>query len=381
MRRRTHSASSLKTSDLCELKYYYTYEEKAPRIAEPGNALPFGTCVHYGLEVLFKLHKERQGTDYRFNSDDYEYVYREYIKETAKVGLSDISLIEEGWEIIKARMDNFDYSEVVLATESKFELETVGGTRFLGHIDKVVELSKDTIAVIDYKTSRTALTQSEADSDIQLSMYDLAVSLLWPKYSKIILVLDYLRLGHVFSFRTPLSRKMFLDWLDEKDNYLASKEPPDIKPTLNQFCGWCPFRQQCPEFSKAVESFSGKSFVMSELTEDEIIEEFDSLKNIYKAVDAARRDFNIKLTSLLKEGSSGCVEGSAKKLVRVQNSRAVYDLNKVRDFVPISDIPNICTINSSALERYLLDKPEVAEKIRSSASVSYNTPFFKITKK
>jgi len=381
MRRRVNSASSLKTLDQCELKYFKRYEEAAPKMIGQEKYLPFGTSVHAGLECLYNMHQQRQEENYKFNSKDYSHVKEHFLDEAAKTGLTDLTLLEEGWNILKQRMDIFDYSEKVLAIEHGFRLVTANGTKFAGHIDKVVILDETTIAVVDYKTSRFALTQPEADKDIQMSMYDLAASIEWPQYKTVIVALDYLRLKPVMSYRTPEQRELFTGWLEKADDYIASLETEDVSPTLNTFCGSCEYKEQCSLYNKALSCFQEESLDVLNIKDDDLVERWSLLRNTSKIVDQATRELKMRLERRLVSSDSRDIIGRAQKVFRTQSSRVSYDIQDLKKVIPAEDLVNICTVNKSALNKYLSKHPEVYQKIKNFATVSYNSPSFRVSKK
>lgn len=206
MKKRTLSASSIKTYLQCLLKYYYHYCEKKPR---PGatDPLALGTAVHAGLEKMYQIYVETGAAP---SPEAYEEVIKVFMDAAAADGLKEMDLYQEGKDMLINRLDNLSLDEKVVGLEKRFSLKTPSGTPITGSIDKLLELDEDTIAVIDYKTSKYAFTQDEADGDIQLSMYDLAVSMMYPQYKNIILALDYVRLKEeAITHRTPEQRALF----------------------------------------------------------------------------------------------------------------------------------------------------------------------------
>lgn len=380
MKERTHSASSLKTLELCEYKYLRTYEEKHSKIEDQENALPFGTTVHLALEKLYALHRTRQSSEYRFSKKDYDYIYEQFINKAAETKLMDVKLLDEGWSIIRGKMDSFDYSEKVLVTEFKFDLKTPAGTSFLGYIDKIIEIDENTVAVVDYKTSMMAETQEEADSDIQLSMYDLAVSMVMPKYKTIVLVLDYLRLQPVMSYRTKEQRRLFSDFLDSTNKYIKDKDKSKVVPSLNSLCGWCPFKSECPEFIKAITESPASIPAIDKLPTDELISKWKQYRGISKAVESATSVLKMKIEEMMKESDDGII-GTSERLVSSQNTRLQYDIAGLRDIIPDSDLLKMCSISKNAVDKYVANHGDLSFKIRAAASVAYNSPYFKVVRK
>ena len=209
MRERPLSASSVKTYLQCLLKYYYHYEDKKPREGKSG-PLAFGIAIHRALEYL---HGAVSQTGESPGPKLYDEVLKLFMQEATANGLDDASIYQEGRDMLISRLDGIDPQEKILGLELEFHLKTPAGTPYTGSIDKLIELDEETVVIVDYKTSRMALSQGEADTDIQMSMYDLAVSELFPQYKTIICAFDYLRLSEVVTHRTPEQRQVFVEFL------------------------------------------------------------------------------------------------------------------------------------------------------------------------
>jgi len=81
----------------------------------------------------------------------------------------------------------------ILAIEKEFHIELDNGIPIYGFIDIVSELDEDTVEIIDWKFGKWQLPQDEAIYDIQLRMYAVAASILYPQYKNIICTLEYPR--------------------------------------------------------------------------------------------------------------------------------------------------------------------------------------------
>jgi len=80
----------------------------------------------------------------------------------------------------------------IIGIEQRFK-ETFKGVVIKGFIDLVLEWDKDTIEVYDYKTGSWTLSYSDACKDLQVLMYYIAAKLLWPQYKNVLVTLDYLQ--------------------------------------------------------------------------------------------------------------------------------------------------------------------------------------------
>jgi hypothetical protein len=356
------------------LKYYYQYEDKKPRMAQT-DALAFGSAIHEALE---ELHGIVSKSGLPPQASDYERVLRIFMNSAVDQGLTNQALYEEGRQHLINRLDTVNPKENIIGLELKFDLETPNGTPFTGHIDKLIEVDSSTVAVVDYKTSRMALTQDEADNDIQLSMYDLAVSMLYPKYTNVISVLDYIRLRDVLTYRTPEQRSNFSEFLDCTYDKICRIEEKDVFPSLNTFCSWCDSKSYCDMYQKVIADPDLLIPPTGELTDEEFV-------NVWEQVVASRKILDNRYNELKSEAynrlsANTSVKSSTKELVKSQTSRASYDPKTLFNVIGKDKFFGLVNVNKTATDRVLKDNPDAATEIERTASFSFNLPSFRIKK-
>lgn len=374
MRKRPLSSSSINTYLQCLLKYYYRYEDKKPRGGKTG-PLAFGIAMHEALEYLHTVIGE---TGEAPDAEVYDKVLGVFMSSATENGLSDMAVYQEGRDILLARLDAVNPKEKVLGLELRFELETAKGVPYLGSIDKLVELDKDTVAIIDYKTSKMALTQAEADVDIQLSMYDLAVSEMFPQYSTIICAFDYLRLSEVVTHRTPEQRKLFVGFLDAIYTNICMTEEEDVKPNLNTFCPWCDAKGYCPRYKQVLTDVDLVLPPTGELSDEEFVGFWSDLMASKKIIDGHQRELKAEAFERMK--SSDIIRGSSQELYRIQSSRLNYDPKTVYKVAGPEAYVRMSSVGKITVDRFLRDNPEYAEEIKASASFSFMSPSFRVRK-
>lgn len=374
MRERPLSSSSIKTYLQCVLKYYYRYEDKKPR---PGKtpALAFGIAVHAALEHLHKLISESSQPP---TPEMYDDVISVFMSHAVSNGLDDMSIYQEGRDLITKRLDNIDPEEKVLGLELQFNLKTPKGTPFTGSIDKLVELDSDTVVIVDYKTSKVALTQEEADVDIQLSMYDLAVSMLFPQYKTIVCALDYLRLGDVITHRTKEQRKCFVDFLDTVYQQISTTGEDDVLPNLNSFCAWCEFKSYCPEYKKIIEDPNLILPPIGELSNDDFVDAWELTSASKRAIEDYQRSLKDHAYSTMRVADT--IKGVEKELYKTQVSRVSYDPKAVFNIVGPEAFVKMASVSKAAVDKYLRDNPDKANDVDNTAAFSFAAPAFKTRK-
>jgi RecB family exonuclease len=372
MRKRPLSASSIKTYLQCVLKYYYRYEDKKPRFGKTA-PLAFGIAVHEALEFM---HGEVAKTGVSPDTEMYERVLGVFMESATKNNLDDLALFEEGRNMLISRLDNIDPEEKVVGLELKFELETPNGTPFLGSIDKLIELDPETVVIIDYKTSRTALTQEEADTDIQLSMYDLAVSMMYPQYKTIISALDYLRLSDVVTHRTPEQRKMFVSFLDAVYKNIVETEKGDVEANINAFCPWCDARSFCPDYKALVTEPDLLLEPLGALKDSDFVSAWDVTMSAKRVVDYRQRELKAEAAERLKHSPN--IRSKGREIYKTQQSRMSYDPRTVFNIVGQEEYVRMSSVNKSAVDRFARDNPQHAKELEDKASFSFMAPSFRI---
>ena len=274
-----------------------------------------------------------------------------------------------------ARMDGVDPNEKILGLELRFNLKTPSGTPYTGSIDKLIELDEDTVVIVDYKTSRMALSQDEADSDIQLSMYDLAVSELFPQYKTIVCVFDYLRLSDVATHRTPEQRRMFVDLLDSIYGDICQTKPEDVAANLNTFCSWCDYKGYCPDFQRVLTDPDLLAPPSGELSDDDFILSWDALSAAKRIIGNQQRELKAEAYERMKR--AGTIKGSDRELYKVQQSRVNYDARTVFKAAGPDAFVSMASVGKTAVDRFLRDNPEHAKEIERTASFSFMSPSFR----
>lgn len=167
--------------------------------------------------------------------------------EYPKYNLLSQSHFDEGLNILNLYVKNFpifDYT-AVLGIEQNFEIPFTNFT-LNGFIDRIIRESEDTVEITDYKTSRQIPSKEEVDSNLQLSIYNLAAQTLYPG-KKVRLNLYFVRHGiRVNTSRTPdqLARvKEFLMTITDK-----IKSTTLFPANINEFCNYCTQKNNCEDY-------------------------------------------------------------------------------------------------------------------------------------
>ena len=186
------SYSRIDTYKQCPSKYFYSYISKEPRQFAPAAVL--GNIVHEVFENILD-------NETPLNLDSLKSEYNSTIPKYDPSNQIPTELLDAGTVIIEDFYDTHQDEEFsIYAKEMGFEL-IIGSYVVRGFIDRV-DVRNDIVHIIDYKTGKWEVSNKEIPSNLQLGIYALATSLLFPD-KKVYAELYYLRSGrrkgHMFS--------------------------------------------------------------------------------------------------------------------------------------------------------------------------------------
>lgn len=380
------SATRISTFLRCKKRYWYQYMEHMPKLANP--AFKLGIACHEALELAGNIWLKGGPNKEEFTKAEIDEILAAYLKFSIREGIEDMEVHAEGKQLVLSRLNSFRLGKALMSLELPFgfpnskypDLTTDAGIPIIGAIDKVVELDSESLLIVDYKTSKTAPTPDQLKEDLQLSLYDLVGSILWPQYSRIILCLDMLKSEPVFTYRTPKQRADFNNYLVEVYNQmLALKEEKQAPASLNIFCPWCNFKDYCSAYTGACEQSKYEFLPMSKLSDEQLVSEYEHISSTMKILDNRKRELSMLIMDKIQRDGTD-LRGDDTKVVIRQNARTNYDPRTVVGAVPIEDLPGMVSLNKKAVEDYCSQNPALAKTIQDSATTNYTTPFL-MTKK
>jgi len=365
------SATGIRDFLQCKLKVVLRYNREVSSIKNDFAKL--GIAVHTALEQYTRRMVKKQSFP---DASDYEFALTTFMNSATEEGLESMSFYSDGRTMVTEYIDRHDPSEKIVAVEEFFKIKTPEGIPIVGAIDKVVQINEDTIAIVDYKTSRTTLNNYELETDIQLSMYDLAASIIWPQFKNRILVLDYVRINKkISSYRTEESRQDFTDFLSSvwlKFNTLAEE---DAKGRLNKLCGWCDYHSYCPEYAKLMTNKLNIMPPLTDMADAAFLEHWDDVTNKKSILENRQRELKMIANERFMRGEDIASQG--QELYSTQASRTNYHIEDVVGIIPQEDLFEVLAVNKARLDRYVKERPELKTSLSKVAKVSYNAPMFK----
>lgn len=380
------SATRISSFLSCKQKYWFSYHDKLPKIENP--AFKLGTSVHETLEFAGNIWMGK-GKDMEdqaglsFTKSEIKKILAKYDEVSVREGLDDMETRLEGKELVKKRLDNFLTGKKLLGLETKFgfwgedsgpQIKTKQGVPLMGAIDKVEEYDEDTLLIIDYKTSKTAPTPEQLRVDPQLSIYNLVGRILYPKYKRIVLALDLLKMGMVYTYRTPEELNEFEEYVRVLYDQMLELKAEDVKATLNIFCPWCDYKDYCSTYRRACKKADYDFLPTMHYSNEDLVSEWQSVRSTKKILENRERELSMIITEKIKRDGKDIDGGDEVVYIR-QNARTNFDLNTVAEVVPTEDFPSLVNVNKKAVETYIESNPAVRDKILASANTNYTTPF------
>ena len=378
------SATRINTFLQCMQKYWFQYVDHLPKVSP--TAFRLGLAVHGALELAGEIWLKKE----KFTKADKKKILDEYVKISIQEGIEDMATHKEGLELVTNRINNFDMGKI-LSLEKTFgynkkdslEVKTRDGVQLIGAIDKAIEIDEDTLLIVDYKTSKTTPTPDQLKTDPQLSIYDLAGSIIWPEYKRIILSLDMLKDEMVYTYRTIEERMEFSEYLKVLYDEMVNLKKKDAKARLNIFCPWCDYKEYCDKYKTACKKSDYKFLSTMQQSDEDLLAEWSEVRSIKKILEMRERELNMYIMEKIRKDHEHLIMPNGTEDLEVyirQNSRTTYDVDAVYKSMPIEAFLKVINLNKGAVEKYIDNNPAVKDRIYDSAQVNYTSPFLSTRK-
>jgi putative RecB family exonuclease len=249
----TYSYSKIDSFNQCRLKFKYRYIDNLMTEIETIEAF-MGSRVHEVLKEFYDFIKNKVLKPKEWLVSRYDDLWNKNYKDSIKIVKKDFSAedyCEKGKKCLLdyyEEYEPFDQTKIVKTEEPiRFTLTHNGEEYpFFGILDRLDWNDEEKIFEIhDYKTSATLVTQENADADLQLPLYQLAIMSKWPEAKKARLIWHFLLFNkQIESFRTKEQLKELQEIVVNKITEIeVCKEFPPFKSAL---CDWCDFQEICP---------------------------------------------------------------------------------------------------------------------------------------
>lgn len=377
------SASRLKTYLQCTEKYHQAYENK---VRSDAVHLRFGTMMHTVFERWFQEEKDILEI-YEEEWRKSDVVDPEYYKDgldiaerfaedndrdnTTSLGFEQVFAIDIANDIV-VDTSKIDFSDLKQMRAFLKKLEEDDTPYIYGFIDRIdYDVEKDVLRIVDYKTSRVAISKDESDKDEQLSMYALVASYLYPEYENVELILDYVRLGErVRTTRTELELDIFKDWLIGM--YYIIKNDVSPVATVNKFCGFCDSRKNCTGYQEVIKGEADDTEIQ-ELDYEELDGELEKINTHIKILTGRKKEIEEAFKEKLKETDNAPIQVGDSKRYVTNNMRMSYDVNTVISLFP-ENYESLVSVKKSDVDKLAKGNTEALKALDETAEKYFISP-------
>jgi putative RecB family exonuclease len=249
-----YSHSRVKTFETCPLQYKFKYVDAIPEPLE--NIETFvGKRVHEVLEQLYRgLSPDVAAPALMDLLAAYRAAWEAHWRAEIRIVRGDAAHFYQSYgarcieNLYNARAPFNQDTTLYLEQYLEFPLGDAGTHTMRGYADRISIRRDGVYEIHDYKTSRRALTQRDADVDRQLSLYEIGLRTLHPEAKEIQLVWHFLNPRvTVRSRRTPerltqiqRDTQTLINRVESETTYPAKK---------SALCDWCTYKAMCPAWS------------------------------------------------------------------------------------------------------------------------------------
>jgi len=362
-----YSHSQLAAYENCPLKYKFIYRDKIKRYTEGVEAF-LGSRVH---EVLQKCYEDSKRGKINPLADllaHFDAIWeKNWHEEIAivRTGMTADHYRISGHKMLTAyyaRHSPFD-KDITVATEElvSFSIDNERH-RLRGYIDRISRTPDGAYHINDYKTSASLPTQSDADADRQLALYQIALRQRWPHANTVHLVWHYLAFDcALISHRSPEAlAKLERDTARLIDEIEATQNFP---PKESALCNWCEYSDLCPnrKHLHTVEALPANKFLGEPGVV--IVNRYAELKEKAKEIEEEVTLLKEALLNYCQENKLSVVRGSDHK-VRVKREEKLKFPGKSEPrraeleekLIKIGKLAEVSQLDTTALTRAVTEE-------------------------
>ncbi|HHU11113.1 MAG TPA: DUF2800 domain-containing protein [Intrasporangiaceae bacterium] len=246
--------SPSRTADFKQCPLLYRFRAVDKLTGPPSPAAARGTLVHAVLETLFDLPAgertpERALQLLRPRWEELVAADPELATMLTAEQVSDEAWFEEAGRLVERWFELEDPTRLEPADRELYVETEVDGLTLRGYIDRLDIAPTGQVRIVDYKTGRSPNERFEAKALFQMKFYALV---LWRLRGTVpdLLQLVYLGDGRILRY-APDERDLLAVERNVRAVWAAIERAArtgDWRPRTGALCGWCEFRDLCPEF-------------------------------------------------------------------------------------------------------------------------------------
>lgn len=371
------------------------------------NPTRFGSIVHEVAETVHRLDAEGEASP--DPTDLFDQIWRNH-------HLTDFDYFTLGRDQVSDFIDRtlFDRNGVTIATEWPFIIDMVqlqvwpipvdvttkkrkafikrtckkvkdrGGVPVISMIDRIDRVSDTEYEIYDYKTNAMPFTTDEVENSIQLALYDMAVKSHWSEAEEVKCTFDMFRHGRQSTIfdehRIEAIRVYIINLWHQVHNWDG-----DPLRTLNKYCGWCDFKQDCPVYAEALSGSLVHPFAADSMDIGEVFDEFTKLKMVEKLAKERAKEYGaVIMTGIMDENDGDPLPLDDERELYLQlNPRYDYPMNLVlpilRDGGALSWLKQVAKLSRPGLDRAMKGH-KLADEIAPLLNTSFASPSIKMRK-
>jgi len=317
----------------------------------------FGTTLHLCAEYFFKVRVppppsldellqfyEESWLSEGYESAEEEARYRGYGRE----------ILSKFWEIHRV-----DF-RVPVAVERRFYMD-IEGVKLRGLIDRVDRLDSGGLSIVDYKTNQELFTRDDLETNLQLTLYQLAAEQTWQ------LPVDRLTLYHLRS-NTPCSCDPRGEAQLDEARHLVLGVAENIAagrflPTENQYCP-CDFSEHCPYYKQKLVPELEETDILRGMAVDEAVEQYVSLQSQIKELQLQLEDIRQMIIDFCQAEGLNRVYGREHAITYKLVEKAGFSQDEVRALLEPEGLwKRVLSFDQAKLKQLITDET-VARDIR-----------------
>jgi DNA helicase II / ATP-dependent DNA helicase PcrA len=165
------SYSQIETFQTCPMHYKLKYIYKVPTPTSASQS--FGTAMHATLKEFFEQVKTAKPSDKLL----YDLLEKNWISDGYKTKSHEKEFFNKGKLYLSGFLkQGFNPKVLPIGLEQPFTVPVGKGLKIGGRVDRVDDLGRGEIEIVDYKTGATIPSQRDVDKNLQLSFYALAAT-------------------------------------------------------------------------------------------------------------------------------------------------------------------------------------------------------------
>jgi len=254
MKSNKYSYSKINLFNSCSLKYKFLYVDKNYKKDEGVEAF-LGKLIHETLEWIYKkkieenktyysldsivnFYKEAWNDNWHYNILKYKYIKRKKVDYFT----SGVNFLVKYYQIFGPGFNQNAYK-----VEEKIEFDLRGYT-IKAIIDRIDREEPNKMHIIDYKTGKKMLSDKKMKEDMQMGIYGLGLSSIFPETNEIMLSHYYLATNQFVSVNlSDIDTKSFSDGLIDNIQKIEETESEETYvANESKLCNWCYYWKECP---------------------------------------------------------------------------------------------------------------------------------------